>query len=53
MNQYLVIEDDHLCCLLITFLLSQRLDGYVIDLVYVLCMICFRFDGYKPDRVDQ
>ena len=36
MNQYLVIEDDHLCCLLITFLLSQRLDGYVIDLVYVV-----------------
>ena len=37
MNQYLVTEGDPFCCLLITFLLyHQRLDVYVIDLLYVV-----------------
>ena len=36
MNQYLVTEGDHICCLLITFLLYHRLDVYVIDLLYVV-----------------
>ena len=47
MNQYLVTESGHFCCLLITFLLYQRLDVYVIDCLYVvfalmvISLICF------------
>ena len=36
MNQYLVTEADHVCCLLITFLLYQRFDVYVIDFLHVV-----------------
>ena len=36
MNQYLVTEGSQFCCLLITFLLTQRLDVYGIDFLYVV-----------------
>ena len=49
MNQYLVTEGSQFCCLLITFLLTQRLDVYGIDFWYVV----FRFGGYRPNCVDQ
>ena len=36
LNQYLVTEGDHFCSLLITYLLYQRFDVYVIDCLHVV-----------------